>query len=98
MTHDKSDIDTVREVARLARLAVDDEQAEAFAESFRRTLKLAEQIEAADTGDVSPMAHPMDLVQRLRKDKPEAANRRDEFLALAPAADGEYFLVPRVIE
>lgn len=93
-----SDRETVRTVARLARIAADDEQLDAFADDFRRILTLAEEIASVETDDVVPMAHPLDLKQRLRSDEVTAENQRERFLALAPDADGEHFLVPRVIE
>lgn len=93
-----SDRETVRTVARLARIAADDEQLDAFADDFRRILTLAEEIASVDTDDVVPMAHPLDLKQRLRSDEVTAEDQRERFLELAPDADGEHFLVPRVIE
>jgi len=53
---------------------------------------------AVDTRDVPPMAHPLDMPQRLRPDAVTETDRRDEFQALAPAKEAGLYLVPRVIE
>ena len=44
------------------------------------------------------MAHPLDMVQRLRPDAVTEDNRREAFQAIAPAVDNGLYLVPKVIE
>lgn len=90
--------DQVRNVARLARLGVDETQMEAYADELSRIVDVFARLEAADTDAVAPMAHPLDLSARLRPDAVTQTNQRDAFQAVAPAtADGVY-LVPKVIE
>ena len=88
----------VQKIAHLARLAVSDAEADALVKDLSNILDLVAQMDAVDTADVAPMAHPMDMAQRLRPDAVTESNQRDEFQAHAPAVENGLFLVPKVIE
>ncbi len=92
------DLEQIRRLARLARLAVSDAEAAATAARLNGLLVLIEQMQAVDTAGIEPMSHAMDLVQRLREDKAVEPDRRDAFQALAPAVEDGLYLVPRVVE
>jgi len=95
MAVDTRDIERVAELARIGL------EPETVAEVTRRIgdiLAMIDRMQAVDTRDVAPMAHPLDAVQRLREDEVTEPDRRDAFLALAPQAEGGLYLVPRVIE
>lgn len=51
-----------------------------------------------DTTDIEPLAHPLDIPQRLREDKVTEPNLRDKFQAIAPQVESGLYLVPKVIE
>lgn len=90
--------DQVRNVARLARLGLDDEQIGEYADELSNIIDVFEALARVDTGDVEPMAHPLDLAARLRPDAPVPVADREAFQKIAPkTADGVY-LVPKVIE
>jgi aspartyl-tRNA(Asn)/glutamyl-tRNA(Gln) amidotransferase subunit C len=55
-------------------------------------------MDAVDTEGVEPMAHPLEMAQRLREDAVTEENRRDSYQANAPAVENGLFLVPKVIE
>jgi len=57
-----------------------------------------EQMDSADVVDVTPMAHPLDAVQRLREDEVREVNQREKFQSIAPQVEAGLYLVPRVIE
>jgi aspartyl-tRNA(Asn)/glutamyl-tRNA(Gln) amidotransferase subunit C len=82
----------------LARLQLSENE---YAESARKLSKIidfVDQLSAADTRDVVPMAHPLDAVQRLRPDEVTETDQREYFQEnAASVADGLY-LVPKVIE
>lgn len=93
--------DEVEKIAHLARLAVRPEDLEGYARELSGILAFVEQMDAADTEGVTPMAHPVEASQRLRPDEPNEPNepdRRDRFQAIAPAVEAGLYLVPRVIE
>ncbi|HBG29647.1 Asp-tRNA(Asn)/Glu-tRNA(Gln) amidotransferase subunit GatC [Candidatus Macondimonas diazotrophica] len=91
-------IETVRGIAHLARLTVEEAELETHAQTLSRCLDLLAQINAADTTAIAEMAHPLDLAQRLRPDEVTEPDMRETCLAQAPAAESGLFLVPKVIE
>jgi len=88
----------IEKVAVLARIRVDDEQISALEQDLGNILDLVDQLSAADTDSVEPMAHPLNAVQRLRPDDVTESNQRESFQAIAPATENGLYLVPRVIE
>lgn len=90
--------DDVRRVARLARIRVDDDRAHAMLAELNGILGLIGQMQAVDTSAVEPMSHPRDVAQRLRDDVVTEPDRREDFLAIAPASEAGLYLVPKVIE
>ena len=90
--------DHIRRIARLARLAIGDEESAALAQRVNRVLGLIDEMRRVDTTGIEPMAHALDLVQRLRADEVTETDRREAYQALAPAAQEGLYLVPRVIE
>lgn len=88
----------VAKIAHLARLAVEPDRFEALGRELSSILDLVEQMDAVDTGDIEPMAHPLEMAQRLRPDQVSEGNRREHYLANAPAEENGLFLVPKVIE
>jgi aspartyl-tRNA(Asn)/glutamyl-tRNA(Gln) amidotransferase subunit C len=89
---------TVRHIARLARLAVDDAAAPGLADELARVLELADHLAEVDLTGIEPMAHPHAQTLVWRADAVSEADRADAFLALAPEARGGLYLVPKVIE
>ncbi|MFW5824050.1 MAG: Asp-tRNA(Asn)/Glu-tRNA(Gln) amidotransferase subunit GatC [Marinobacter sp.] len=95
MTISRHDIE---KVAVLSRIQVDDEQVAALEKDLGNILDLVDQLSAADTDSVEPLAHPLDAVQRLRPDQVTETDQRAAFQAIAPATENGLYLVPRVIE
>ena len=89
---------TVRRIARLARLAVDEAHVPQLAQELQRVLHLADELGAADITGVAPMAHPHEQALVWREDAVTEPDRADAYLALAPEANGGLYLVPKVIE
>lgn len=90
--------DEVVRIAHLARLALEPDALESYARDLSSILAFVEQLDAADTAGVSPMAHPQDASQRLRPDEVTEQDRRERFQSLAPQAEAGLYLVPKVIE
>jgi aspartyl-tRNA(Asn)/glutamyl-tRNA(Gln) amidotransferase subunit C len=90
--------DDVAKIAHLARLEVADADVDALGRQLSQILDLVAEMDAADTEGVEPMAHPLDMVQRLRPDAVTEESRRELYQANAPAVENGLFLVPRVIE
>ena len=92
------DKDQVQQIAALARLKLSEDE---YAESVKKLSKIVEfvdQLSQADTSDVVPMAHPLDVAQRLRPDVVTEPNDRDRYQENAPSVTDGLYLVPKVIE
>ncbi len=91
-------LDDVRRVAHLARIAVDDAEAEATLAQLTRVFGLIEQMQAVDVAGIEPMAHAQDMVLRLRTDAVTESDQRELFQQIAPEVEAGLYLVPKVIE
>ncbi len=90
------DID-IAKVAKLARLALSDEELEAYGHQLEDILEHAERVQGLPTEDVEPTSHPLPLVNAFRRDEVGECLDRDVVLSEAPdAADGQ-FRVPRIL-
>ncbi len=90
--------DDVKSIAHLARLEIEEKNIGEYAKSLSSILDLVEEMNAVDTTDVKPMAHPMDVSQRLRADEVLEENQRELFQQVAPKTEDGLYLVPQVIE
>ena len=88
----------VLKIARLAKLQINDAELEQYALDLSNIMSLVDQMNKVETKDIEPMAHPQDLVQRLREDKVTETNQREKFQTIAPLAEKGLYLVPKVIE
>jgi len=92
------DAATVRHIAKLARIAVSDEEVAALAPELSNILGWIEQLGEVDVAGIEPMTAVIPNILRLREDVVTESDRRDEILANAPAAEHGFFAVPKVIE
>lgn len=92
------DTDTVKRIARLARIHVDDGDLPGLADELNNILGWVEQLDEVDTDGVEPMTSVVEMVQRLRSDAVTDGDVRDKVLANAPAEADGFFVVPKVIE
>ena len=88
----------VERIAQLARLALSAAEVDAARVQLDGILGFIEQLQAVDTAAVAPMAHAMDITQRLRDDIVSETDRREAFQRVAPETDAGLYLVPKVIE
>ena len=95
MALDKAEVE---KIAQLARLHISEADTDEVASRITDILALIDQMQSVNTEMVEPMAHPLDVTQRLRVDTVTEKDRRDELQTLAPAAQDGLYLVPKVIE
>lgn len=91
-------LDDVRRAAHLARIAIDDAEAEATLAQLDRVFSMIGQMQAVDVSGIEPMAHAQDLMLRLRDDLVTEGNQRELFQSVAPETEAGLYLVPKVIE
>lgn len=92
------DTATVRHIAKLARIAMSDAEAEAFVPELNNILGWVEQLQEVDVEGVEPMTAVIPNKLRLRDDQVTEGGIRDAILANAPVAEHGFFAVPKVIE
>ena len=95
MALDKAEVE---KIAQLARLDIDDNEAEEVAHRISDILELINKMQAVDTTSIEPLSHPLDAVQRLRPDEVTETNQRDQLQTIAPKSEDGLYLVPKVIE
>ena len=89
----------VEGIAHLARLQITEAQMPVYVDSLSRIIDFVEQLSAADTGGVEPMAHPLaDQVQRLRADSVTETDAHEKYQRNASSVAAGLYLVPKVIE
>ncbi len=92
------DAQTVRKVAKLARIAVEDHEVEPLAKELSGILDWVEQLQEVDVEGVEPMTSTVPMRLKRRTDVVTDGNRRDDILANAPNAREGFFAVPKVVE
>lgn len=90
--------DDVERAARLARIAIDDAEADQVLEQLVRIFGMIEEMSAVDVSGVEPMAHAQDVVLRLREDVVTEVDQHELFQSIAPRVEAGLYLVPKVIE
>jgi aspartyl-tRNA(Asn)/glutamyl-tRNA(Gln) amidotransferase subunit C len=89
---------TVARVARLARIAVPEAERAPLASELSHILGWIEQLNEVDTADVPPMTSVVAMRLALREDRVTDGGRPEDILANAPERQGDYFVVPKVVE
>ena len=90
--------DQVRHIARLARIAMSDEELERLVPELNAIIGWVEQLGEVDTDGIEPLTAVIEQKLRLREDQVTDGNIRDQILANAPEAQHGFFAVPKVIE
>ena len=90
--------DDIKKVAHLARLTLTEEEINHYTPQLANIMQLIEQMNQTDTSQTEPLAHPLDVFQRLREDVVTSPNLRDLFQKIAPQVEAGLYLVPKIIE
>lgn len=88
----------LKEIAYLARINIKEDSFSSLKKELEQILELFEELNEADTSEVTAMSHPLDLSQPTRKDEVTEEDQREELLKNAPSVQSGLFLVPKVIE
>lgn len=92
------DLQTVKRVARLARIAVTEEEAAQMAGELNVILGFVEQLGEVDVSGVEPMTSVTPMTMRQRADVVTDGGKAADIVANAPASEENFFLVPKVVE
>jgi aspartyl-tRNA(Asn)/glutamyl-tRNA(Gln) amidotransferase subunit C len=92
------DKETVKRVARLARIAVSDDEAERLRGDLNTILGFVEQLNEVDVTGVEPMTAVVSMKMRMREDVVTDGDVPAKVLANAPGGADQFFVVPKVVE
>lgn len=92
------DVATVKRVARLARLAVTDDEAVKMTGELNGILGFVEQLSEVDVAGVEPMTSVIPMAMKMRNDEVNDGNMADRIVANAPLTEQNFFEVPKVVE
>ncbi|MFK0383156.1 MULTISPECIES: Asp-tRNA(Asn)/Glu-tRNA(Gln) amidotransferase subunit GatC [Rhizobium/Agrobacterium group] len=92
------DLATVKRVARLARIAVNEEEAEKMLGQLNGILGFVEQLSEVNVDGVEPMTSVTPVEMKKRADAVTDGDKADDIVANAPATDRNFFMVPKVVE
>jgi aspartyl-tRNA(Asn)/glutamyl-tRNA(Gln) amidotransferase subunit C len=92
------DAATVKRVAHLARIKVTDEEAEALRGELNGILGWVEQLNEVDVTGVEAMTSVLPMQMKKRADRVTEGGKPEDILENAPAREGSYFAVPKVVE
>ena len=92
------DLNTVRRIAHLARIAVNDDEIEHLQGELNAILAFVEQLADVDVTGVEPMTSVTPMTMKKRADVVTDGGNPEAILKNAPAREGDYFVVPKVVE
>ena len=87
----------VAQIAKLARLELDDEKQRLFAGQFEDILKYMDTLNELDTTGIAPLYSPVEQPTPLREDTAVKRFDRADIVANAPETDGQFFIVPKIV-
>jgi aspartyl-tRNA(Asn)/glutamyl-tRNA(Gln) amidotransferase subunit C len=91
-------LDDVKRIARLARIEIAPQEADAVLARMTGIFGLIEEMQAVDTDNVEPMSHAQDMVLQLREDEATENDQHALFQSIAPQVEAALYVVPKVIE
>jgi len=89
---------TVEKVAKLARLQLTPEELDRYGAQLGAILDYIAKLEKLDVNDLEPLAHAVDTANVFREDAPRPSLPRDAALQNAPEKNGDFFIVPKIVE
>ncbi len=92
------DAQTVRRVARLARIAVAEDEVEQLQSELNAILAFFEELAEVNVAGVEPMTSVTPMALKMRKDEVTDGGIAEDVLANAPAREDHFFVVPKVVE
>lgn len=87
----------MQKVAKLARLKLSEDEVELFTTQLGQILEYVHILDQLETGNVEPMAHPIEVANVFREDSSRDSLPREDALTNAPKSDGKSFLVPPIL-
>ena len=96
--HVALELEDIEKLGKLARLRIEPAEVDDLREKLASILAFVDQLQAADTASVEPMAHPLDQAQRLRPDVVTEQDQHELYQRNAPRVERGLYLVPKVLD
>ena len=96
--HMTIDLKTIKHISKLSRISVDDKKAYKLANDLNSIFDFIEKLNKLNTDNVEPLTSVAETSLKLRIDKVESNNIRDQILKNSPEENEDFFVVPRVVE
>ena len=88
----------IEHLCNLSKLNLGEEEQSIFLSQMQSILEMIKELEGVDTGEIAPMAHPLQMSQRLREDEITEFNERDKYQKNTDFAEDGFYKVPKVID
>jgi|TARA_Y100001970_G_scaffold286759_1_gene409717 aspartyl-tRNA(Asn)/glutamyl-tRNA(Gln) amidotransferase subunit C len=92
------DLKTIKHIAKLSRISVDDEKAKKLAGDLNSIFDFIEKLNELKTDQIKPLTSIAETSLKLRNDEIKSQNMREEIIKNSPEKNEDYFVVPKVIE
>tara|TARA_B100000941_G_scaffold267719_1_gene223849 strand:- start:14 stop:301 length:288 start_codon:yes stop_codon:yes gene_type:complete len=92
------DLKTVKHISKLSRISIEEEKAKKLRSDLNSIFKFIEKLNKLDTSNTLPLTSIAETTLRMRKDKIESKNIREEILKNSPDENKDFFVVPKVVE
>ena len=92
------DLKTVKHISKLSRISIEEEKAKKLSNDLNSIFEFIEKLNELDTSKTEPLTSIAETTLKLRKDKIESKNIRDDILKNSPDKNKDFFVVPKVVE
>ena len=92
------DLKTVKHISKLSRISIEEEKAKRLTNDLNSRFKFIEKLNELDTSKTEPLTSVAETTLKLRKDKIESKNIREDILKNSPEKNKDFFVVPKVVE
>ena len=92
------DLKTVKHISKLSRISIEEEKANRLTNDLNSIFKFIEKLNELDTSKTEPLTSVAETTLKLRKDKIESKNIREDILKNSPEKNKDFFVVPKVVE
>ena len=92
------DLKTVKHISKLSRISIEEEKAKRLTNDLNSIFKFIDKLNELDTSKTEPLTSVAETTLKLRKDKIESKNIREDILKNSPEKNKDFFVVPKVVE
>ena len=92
------DLKTVKHISKLSRISIEEEKAKKLSNDLNSIFEFIEKLNKLDTSQTEPLTSIAETTLKLRKDKIESKNIREDILKNSPDKNKDFFVVPNVVE